>query len=228
MYSKLKEVIGSRAHVVILTHINPDGDAIGSILGLYWFLKEKGCAVSMATPNHFPDFLNWMEGAREIIDFEKKRDSVIAELKRADLVFFLDCNEPDRLGGIKNHLDGLDAETRPGAGILREAMLSARPKLSRRGGPRALRTGLDRYDWKSRWPLETLLERPAYAATVLADMLASSVPEEEQVAALAFTRLTGVQSETLRANFQPPTRFSLYWPRLQRGQLHVLGLPSFL
>ena len=65
----------------------------------------------MATPNHFPHFLKWMDGAKEILDFDRKPDRVVAELKKADLIFFLDFNEPDRLGGIKNHLKDLDAGT---------------------------------------------------------------------------------------------------------------------
>ena len=110
-YSKLKKVLGSPCDAVILTHVNPDGDAIGSILGLYWFLINKGCNVSMATPNHFPHFLKWMDGTQKILDFKRKPDRVIAELMKADLIFLLDLNEPDRLGGIQDHLKDLDAWT---------------------------------------------------------------------------------------------------------------------
>jgi bifunctional oligoribonuclease and PAP phosphatase NrnA len=111
LYTKLKKLITQSLKVVLLTHINPDGDAIGSILGLYWFLVKRGCNVSMATPNHFPHYLKWMEGADQILDYSKEADQVSDKLKEADLIFFLDLNEPDRLGGISKTLKDLDVLT---------------------------------------------------------------------------------------------------------------------
>jgi len=108
MYSKLRKVLASPFRVVILTHINPDGDAIGSMLGLYWFLRNRGCKVNMAVPNEIPQFFMWMEGAEQILDFRGQKQQVEDELEKADMVFCLDFNEPDRLGGIKELLDKLD------------------------------------------------------------------------------------------------------------------------
>jgi len=109
IYQKLRKVLDSPFRVVILTHYNPDGDAIGSMLGLYWFLKKRGCTVSMAVPNEFPQFLAWMEGAEQILDFSGQNQLVDQELQKADLVFCLDFNEPERLGGIKDLLIQSDA-----------------------------------------------------------------------------------------------------------------------
>jgi len=108
IYAKLKKVLTAPFRVVLLTHMNPDGDAIGSILGLYHFLKKRGCTVNMAVPNDFPQFLSWMEGAEQILDFRGQRQQVEDELGKADLVFCLDLNEPDRLGGIKEILEKTD------------------------------------------------------------------------------------------------------------------------
>ncbi len=94
--------------IVLLTHINPDGDAIGSLLGMYWYLLKKGCQVSMAVPNDIPHFLNWMEGADRILIFSKQENQVREKLQKADLVFCLDFNEPGRLGKIQPFFDGLD------------------------------------------------------------------------------------------------------------------------
>ena len=63
MIDKIIQQLNKSRHVLLTTHVNPDGDAIGSILGLYWFLVKKGCRVNMATPNDFPHFLKWMDGA---------------------------------------------------------------------------------------------------------------------------------------------------------------------
>ena len=111
IFRKLKKVLAPPFRVTLLTHINPDGDAIGSMLGLYWFLVKKGCQVSMAVPNNFPNFLDWMDGADQILIFSKERDRVKEELQNADLVFCLDLNESGRLGEIQPLFDGLDVTT---------------------------------------------------------------------------------------------------------------------
>jgi phosphoesterase RecJ-like protein len=108
IYSKLRKVLEAPLRVVLLTHINPDGDAIGSMLGLYWFLRQRGCTVNMAVPNEIPQFLAWMNGAEQILDFRGQKQQVREELERADLVFCLDFNEPDRLGGIREILENTD------------------------------------------------------------------------------------------------------------------------
>ena len=111
IYSKLRKVLQAPISVFILSHVNPDGDAIGSMLGLYWFLKNRGCRVNMAVPNDIPQFLTWMDGAEQILDFRGQEQQVEEELAKADLVFCLDFNEPDRLDGIKELLERTDVLT---------------------------------------------------------------------------------------------------------------------
>ena len=52
--------------IVIVTHVSPDGDAIGSSLGLWHFLELQEKTVNVIVPNAFPDFLRWMPGAKDI------------------------------------------------------------------------------------------------------------------------------------------------------------------
>ena len=108
VYSRLRKVLEAPLRVMLLTHENPDGDAIGSMLGLFWFLKKRGCTVNMAVPNEIPSFLTWMEGAEQILDFRGQTRQVEEELAGADLIFCLDFNEPDRLGGIRDLLEKTD------------------------------------------------------------------------------------------------------------------------
>ena len=56
----LKELLSIPKNISIITHTNPDGDAIGSSLALYSYLKAKGNKVDVIVPNDFPDFLAWM------------------------------------------------------------------------------------------------------------------------------------------------------------------------
>ena len=55
-------------------HQKPDGDAMGSTLGLYHFLKALGHDAVVISPTNWADFLDWMPGINTVIDFEKKRD----------------------------------------------------------------------------------------------------------------------------------------------------------
>ena len=69
-------------NMVIVTHVSPDGDAIGSSLGLAHFLEGQDKNVRVIVPNAFPDFLRWMDGAQQILRYDKhpdEADKLIAE-----------------------------------------------------------------------------------------------------------------------------------------------------
>ncbi len=87
--------------VAIITHVNPDGDAIGSSLGLFEYLKNIGfLTVSPVVPNDYASFLKWMPGNREIINANDSTDSAEKVLLEADVIFCLDFNHPDRSGKL--------------------------------------------------------------------------------------------------------------------------------
>ena len=67
--NKIKEVLDSSKSIVITTHKSPDGDAVGSSLALYHFLKKKRKEVSVIVPDSFPSFLNWMVETEKIIHY---------------------------------------------------------------------------------------------------------------------------------------------------------------
>ena len=90
--------------VVITTHQKPDPDAMGSSLALFHFLKNFGFEVSVVSPTNWPDFLNWMEGVDQVIDFELTRDKAIAAVTAADYIFCLDFNTLSRTKNLSPHL----------------------------------------------------------------------------------------------------------------------------
>ena len=94
---KVKDILAKPEEVVIVTHRNPDGDAIGSSLGLYNFLKKKGHHVAVIVPNDFPSFLKWMPGSDSIIVFEKETERAKALVAEAELIFCLDFNALSRI-----------------------------------------------------------------------------------------------------------------------------------
>lgn len=85
-------------HIVITSHKSPDGDSIGSSLGLYRFLKSLGLHPTICHPDPCPVFLEWAKREDTIVDFESAEELVSKHLKQADLIFCLDYNGAGRLG----------------------------------------------------------------------------------------------------------------------------------
>lgn len=95
---KTYKYIQKGENFVIVTHITPDGDAIGSSLGLYHFLLAYGKDnVTVVVPNDFPAFLKWMPGVKDIVIYEKYPDFAEKLINEADVIFCLDFNVPKRI-----------------------------------------------------------------------------------------------------------------------------------
>ena len=90
--AELIKLLNSAKSVVITTHHNPDGDAVGSILGLYHILKSRNFPVIAITPNGFPEFLSWMPGSNEVVRYSESKESAIRHFSNADLIICLDFN----------------------------------------------------------------------------------------------------------------------------------------
>ncbi len=86
--------------IVIVPHKGPDGDAIGSSLGLYHFLKEKGHDTTVIAPNDFPQFLKWLPGSEEVRIYENDRETCTNLILEADIIFTLDFNMLERAGDM--------------------------------------------------------------------------------------------------------------------------------
>ncbi len=83
--------------IVITTHQKPDGDAMGSSLGLFHFLKNNGHTVSVISPTNWASFLNWMPGINEVIDFEMYQHKTKEKIADAEIIFCLDFNTLSRI-----------------------------------------------------------------------------------------------------------------------------------
>ena len=98
---KAKKYIEKGDKFVIVTHISPDGDALGSALGLYFFLSACGKEnISIIVPNDFPSFYRWMPGVENILIYEKDAERANPLIAEADVIFCLDFNEPKRIGKL--------------------------------------------------------------------------------------------------------------------------------
>ena len=83
--------------IVIVSHVSPDGDAIGSSLGLWHFLNSQDKTVHVIVPNAFPDFLKWMPGAKEVIQYNRYKEFADKLIMEADLICCLDFNVLSRI-----------------------------------------------------------------------------------------------------------------------------------
>ena len=86
--------------IVIVSHVSPDGDAVGSSLGLSHFLTGQGKNVNIVVPNAFPDFLRWMPGAKDIIRYDKYADFADQLIMKADVICCLDFNALSRIDRV--------------------------------------------------------------------------------------------------------------------------------
>lgn len=102
--SEIKKILNPQNKIVIITHYNPDGDAIGSSLGLKHYLNAKGIDAEVVVPNDFPKFLKWIPDAKKITiaDYKQKKASDL--IKNADIIFILDFNTPSRSGNFISSL----------------------------------------------------------------------------------------------------------------------------
>ena len=107
---EIKNLLLPENKVVIITHYNPDGDAIGSSLGLKHFLKALGLEPIVIVPNDFPKFLKWMPEAKKTIIADYKRKMASDAIKDADVIFCLDFNAHNRIGIVGDWLANATAK----------------------------------------------------------------------------------------------------------------------
>jgi len=100
IYSLLKQP----EKVVITTHQKPDGDAMGSSLGLFHFLKQLGHQVTVISPTNWADFLDWMPGANQVLDYEKQTAEANLAIDAAGWIFCLDFNTLSRTKRMEEKL----------------------------------------------------------------------------------------------------------------------------
>ena len=105
----VKELLSAPKEIVIIPHKNPDGDAIGSVLGLGLFLESENHKVSIIAPNDYPDFLKWMPNEASILKFEDASDKCNERIQQADIIFTLDFNSLSRIDFMETAVSSADA-----------------------------------------------------------------------------------------------------------------------
>ena len=94
---QLKELLAQPRRIVITTHHKPDGDAMGSSLGLYNYLIQQGHHTTVITPTDYPDFLAWMPGNGDVIIYTENTELSAKLVDEAEIIFCLDFNNLSRI-----------------------------------------------------------------------------------------------------------------------------------
>ncbi len=109
--AQVQKLLTRSKRCVIVAHKSPDGDSVGSSLGLFHFLKQKIEHVMVCHPDPAPHFLEWMPGATDIINGEDNLDTIHEELDASDVIFCLDFNDFGRVGKLRKRLEQNKSKT---------------------------------------------------------------------------------------------------------------------
>ncbi|MFN8273491.1 MAG: bifunctional oligoribonuclease/PAP phosphatase NrnA [Flavobacteriaceae bacterium] len=104
---KINQLLTQPKKIAIIPHRSPDGDAMGSTLAMYHFLKKCGHEPVVISPNDFPEFLAWMPASNLVQVYENNREQVAKILHQAELIFTLDFNALHRTGEMEKVLSQL-------------------------------------------------------------------------------------------------------------------------
>ena len=95
--AQMDQLISTAQSVLVVCHKSPDGDAIGSSLGMAEYLRLRGKDVTVVVPDQYPDFLHWLPNSEKIVRYDKHPDKCDMLFKITDLIVCLDFNTPSRV-----------------------------------------------------------------------------------------------------------------------------------
>lgn len=107
--TSIKQLLSTKKKIVIVPHKNPDGDAIGSTLGLYHYLLKGHHQVNVLTPNDYPKFLKWIPGNDTVLKHDTQTEICEDLINDADIIFTLDFNAFHRTGNMGTVLENSHA-----------------------------------------------------------------------------------------------------------------------
>lgn len=102
---KLTTILSKPKKIILVSHINPDGDAVGSLLGFSGYLTAKGHSVTVIVPNEVPRYLKGVVGVDCIREFHKESDDLKPLIADAEVIGCLDFNEiENRIGDLATYI----------------------------------------------------------------------------------------------------------------------------
>lgn len=108
--ASVKKLISEKNKLLIVTHNNPDGDALGSSMALYNYLINTNKDVSVITPNHFPENLAWLKGADKVCIYNQNVEKAKSIIEQAEIIFCLDFNALHRIDKMEESIKNAAAQ----------------------------------------------------------------------------------------------------------------------
>ena len=109
IFTALKNLLGEGGKkIVVVPHENPDGDAIGSAIGLAEVMKNVGHEIYIISPGDYPEFLKWFSSDVEILIYDKNKAHAKEVVAKADIMFCVDFNDAKRAGKLERHILDFD------------------------------------------------------------------------------------------------------------------------
>lgn len=104
--NKFKECLAEKKGTIVLVpHINADGDATGSVFGLWKVLKNMGLEVKVISPNSYANYYNWMCGHSDAYIFNRQTETSIKILNKARTLICMDFNQLSRAGDMEKQIE---------------------------------------------------------------------------------------------------------------------------
>ncbi|PKO99187.1 MAG: DHH family phosphoesterase [Bacteroidetes bacterium HGW-Bacteroidetes-8] len=99
-----KALIDSSRNILIISHTNPDGDAVGSVVAMRNYLQSKGVFSTIVLPNDYPDYLEFLDDREKILIYKKDPQKIINLADSSDLIIALDFNQLQRVDELEAHI----------------------------------------------------------------------------------------------------------------------------
>ncbi len=109
--AKITEFFRIPRRIVVASHKNPDGDAVGSAIGLAAALNDNGHEAKVVIPDDSPDYLKWLPGHELVLNYEYKKKKVRSAVEESELLIIVDLSHPDRMGEMAAILDDYEGIT---------------------------------------------------------------------------------------------------------------------
>ncbi len=100
----------SNKSIVLVPHMHPDGDAMGSVLGLWRVLQNAGLKVKIVSPTKYPEFYHWMDGHEQVIIFSHHPKQAAHAFNESDLMICMDFNQLSRVGNMKELVENFQGK----------------------------------------------------------------------------------------------------------------------
>jgi phosphoesterase RecJ-like protein len=94
------QLLGKSKNIVLVGHVNPDGDSIGSLMGMKGYLCGIGRDVVPVVPNPYPEFLKFLDLQGEVLAYSELPEQVESAVAGADLIICLDFNSLKRIDAL--------------------------------------------------------------------------------------------------------------------------------